>query len=125
MRAGRRTQVVKGAVCKTAMQRFDPARRLQTSHAPTAGHLFAVSLVRPADNPLQCSPFYLHTCKLSISTPLPLVAPLPGVARWNPSGIPSGAISQARGFTQFQLSFQPRLVGPSFSKFADGRRERA
>ena len=29
MRAGRRTQVVKGAVCKTAMQRFDPARRLQ------------------------------------------------------------------------------------------------
>jgi hypothetical protein len=28
MRAGRRTQVVKGAVCKTAMQRFDPARRL-------------------------------------------------------------------------------------------------
>ncbi len=25
---GRRTQVVKGAVCKTAMQRFDPARRL-------------------------------------------------------------------------------------------------
>jgi hypothetical protein len=30
MRAGRRTQVVKGAVCKTAMQRFDPARRLQT-----------------------------------------------------------------------------------------------
>ena len=31
MRAGRRTQVVKGAVCKTAMQRFDPARRLQTS----------------------------------------------------------------------------------------------
>jgi hypothetical protein len=31
MRAGRRTQVVKGAVCKTAMQRFDPARRLQTA----------------------------------------------------------------------------------------------
>jgi hypothetical protein len=30
MRAGRRTQVVKGAVCKTAMQRFDPARRLQS-----------------------------------------------------------------------------------------------
>ena len=29
MRAGRRTQVVKGAVCKTAMQRFDSARRLQ------------------------------------------------------------------------------------------------
>ena len=34
MRAGRRTQVVKGAVCKTAMQRFDPARRLQTSLEP-------------------------------------------------------------------------------------------
>ena len=34
MRARRRTQVVKGAVCKTAMQRFDPARRLQTSLAP-------------------------------------------------------------------------------------------
>ena len=33
MRAGRRTQVVKGAVCKTAMQRFDPARRLQTELA--------------------------------------------------------------------------------------------
>ena len=33
MRAGRRTQVVKGAVCKTAMQRFDPARRLQTEFA--------------------------------------------------------------------------------------------
>ena len=31
MRAGRRTQVVKGAVCKTAMQRFDPARRLHIS----------------------------------------------------------------------------------------------
>jgi hypothetical protein len=31
MRAGRRTQVVKGAVCKTAMQRFDPARRLQAA----------------------------------------------------------------------------------------------
>ena len=30
---GRRTQVVKGAVCKTAMQRFDPARRLQTEFA--------------------------------------------------------------------------------------------
>ncbi len=25
---GRRTQVAKGAVCKTAIQRFDPARRL-------------------------------------------------------------------------------------------------
>ena len=33
MRAGRRTQVVKGAVCKTAMQRFDPARRLHTALA--------------------------------------------------------------------------------------------
>jgi hypothetical protein len=33
MRAGRRTQVVKGAVCKTAMQRFDPARRLHTVFA--------------------------------------------------------------------------------------------
>src|SRR5262245_42008751 len=33
MRARRRTQVVKGAVCKTAMQRFDPARRLQTALA--------------------------------------------------------------------------------------------
>jgi hypothetical protein len=31
MRLGRRTQVVKGAVCKTAMQRFDPARRLHTA----------------------------------------------------------------------------------------------
>jgi hypothetical protein len=30
MRPWRRTQVVKGAVCKTAMQRFDPARRLQS-----------------------------------------------------------------------------------------------
>ena len=30
MRAGRRTQVAKGAVCKTAMQRFEPARRLQS-----------------------------------------------------------------------------------------------
>lgn len=29
MRAGRRTQVVKGAVCKTAIRRFEPARRLQ------------------------------------------------------------------------------------------------
>ena len=33
MCAGRRTQVVKGAVCKTAMQWFDPARRLQTELA--------------------------------------------------------------------------------------------
>ena len=31
MRAWRRTQVVKGAVCKTAMQRFDPARRLHSA----------------------------------------------------------------------------------------------
>ena len=28
MSRGRRTQVAKGAVCKTAIQRFDPARRL-------------------------------------------------------------------------------------------------
>ena len=26
---GRRTQVAKGAVCKTAIRRFNPARRLQ------------------------------------------------------------------------------------------------
>lgn len=36
MRAGRRTQVVKGAVCKTAMQRFEPARRLQIKLARAA-----------------------------------------------------------------------------------------
>jgi hypothetical protein len=35
--AGRRTQVAKGAVCKTAMQRFEPARRLQTELARAAG----------------------------------------------------------------------------------------
>src|SRR5574341_638878 len=29
--AGRRTQVVKGEVCKTSMQRFESARRLQIS----------------------------------------------------------------------------------------------
>ena len=40
MCAGRRTQVVKGAVCKTAMQRFDPARRLQTEFARAAGLFF-------------------------------------------------------------------------------------
>ncbi len=28
--SGRRTQVVKGEVCKTSMQRFESARRLQT-----------------------------------------------------------------------------------------------
>lgn len=28
---GRRTQVVKGEVCKTSMQRFESARRLHTS----------------------------------------------------------------------------------------------
>jgi hypothetical protein len=38
--AGRRTQVAKGAVCKTAMQRFEPARRLQTELARPGG--FAV-----------------------------------------------------------------------------------
>ncbi len=33
---GRRTQVVKGEVCKTSMQRFESARRLQLSlNAPT------------------------------------------------------------------------------------------
>ncbi len=33
---GRRTQVVKGEVCKTSMQRFESARRLQLSpSAPT------------------------------------------------------------------------------------------
>ena len=37
MRAGRRTQVVKGAVCKTAMQRFDPARRLHTEKKTLSG----------------------------------------------------------------------------------------
>ena len=41
MRQGRRTQVVKGAVCKTAMQRFDPARRLHP-------HLYVVCLVHLA-----------------------------------------------------------------------------
>jgi hypothetical protein len=29
MNLGRRTQVVKGEVCKTSMQRFESARRLQ------------------------------------------------------------------------------------------------
>ena len=39
MRAGRRTQVVKGAVCKTAMQRFDSARRLHIKLARPGGLL--------------------------------------------------------------------------------------
>ena len=42
--------MVKGAVCKTAMQRFDPARRLQTSLTRAAGHLFAVSSSGPPHN---------------------------------------------------------------------------
>jgi hypothetical protein len=33
--AGRRTQVAKGAVCKTAMQRFEPARRLHIMNVKT------------------------------------------------------------------------------------------
>ncbi len=37
MRAWRRTQVVKGAVCKTAIQRFEPARRLQIELARPQG----------------------------------------------------------------------------------------
>lgn len=32
---GRRTQVAKGAVCKTAMQRFEPARRLHFPFIPS------------------------------------------------------------------------------------------
>src|SRR5439155_2439391 len=39
----RRTQVVKGAVCKTAMRRFDPARRL---------HYFTHPTPRPPRRPL-------------------------------------------------------------------------
>jgi len=31
---GRRTQVVKGEVCKTSMQRFESARRLQNLFVP-------------------------------------------------------------------------------------------
>ena len=32
---GRRTQVVKGEVCKTSMQRFESARRLHFSPCPS------------------------------------------------------------------------------------------
>ena len=32
---GRRTQVAKGEVCKTSMQRFESARRLQPSYMQT------------------------------------------------------------------------------------------
>ena len=54
MRAARRTQVVKGAVCKTAMQRFDSARRLQNRSS---------------------------YCSIVASTPLPAIGNLPlGVA---------------------------------------------
>ena len=60
MRAGRRTQVVKGAVCKTAMQRFDPARRLQTE------------FVRPRVN-MSAGPCYsLDESRAVLSLPLPL-----------------------------------------------------
>ena len=45
MRAGRRTQVVKGAVCKTAMQRFDPARRLQSACRVCPPQLFNLKAV--------------------------------------------------------------------------------
>ncbi len=46
----------KGAVCKTAMQRFEPARRLQTSLAradASASSYRDLAL----DKPLQCSHF--------------------------------------------------------------------
>ncbi len=42
---GRRTQVVKGEVCKTSMQRFESARRLHFS----LGYLFAQSLEAVAE----------------------------------------------------------------------------
>ena len=40
---GRRTQVVKGEVCKTSMQRFESARRLHFSLFPPFPAVFTVS----------------------------------------------------------------------------------
>lgn len=41
--AGRRTQAVKGTVCKTVMQRFESARRLQPCCVPAKKQLGAVA----------------------------------------------------------------------------------
>ena len=37
---GRRTQVVKGEVCKTSMRRFESARRLQNPPYPNTEYLY-------------------------------------------------------------------------------------
>jgi hypothetical protein len=52
-------------------------------------------------------------------------ATLPGFVEWKPSGIPSAAVSQPRGFSQFQFSLspQPRWVPapPAKSALSPGR----
>jgi hypothetical protein len=44
----------KGAVCKTAMQRFEPARRLQTALCAYRSLSIVLSILMRADKPLQC-----------------------------------------------------------------------
>ncbi len=44
----------KGAVCKTAMQRFEPARRLHTARCVYRSLSIVLSNLMRADKPLQC-----------------------------------------------------------------------
>ena len=63
MRAGRRTQVAKGAVCKTAMRRFEPARRLHKQHLcdpVRMGEYFQLMLMSGLGQ--GCDEWALQTC---------------------------------------------------------------
>ena len=61
MRAGRRTQVVKGAVCKTAMQRFDPARRLQYIRLKSPEFQLGLKLIQASSIPRRrIQPLWLY-----------------------------------------------------------------
>ena len=80
MRARRRTQVVKGAVCKTAMQRFDPARRLQTSPQGEVCLDQRQGLI--VDYPLfRSSSFYRNECERIKTASVSVLLPLACAAR--------------------------------------------
>ena len=127
MRLGRRTQVVKGAVCKTAMQRFDSARRLHTNlrlsrrlfgrsplHYRRRINASSVSIRFPSYLQREISEKAALPCRPSGS--LPLGATPPDCAGRKPSEIPSGTRSVS-AFLPGTVSVGPR----SSSKVADGR----
>jgi hypothetical protein len=100
MRAGRRTQVVKGAVCKTAMQRFDPARRLHTTlHARSVRFIWSIRLE------FRSTKYTKRTKQTRATSPFSRCT-RHGLWRWRTFFfILLGAISQSRNFSQFPPSF--------------------